>query len=66
MAERGQVGAPKDRSAVSRCHCWFAAGWSPPWILALNEGSPQEAYVIVGIAVKALHRLWERQRRLEG
>ena len=63
--ERGQVGAPKGRSVVSRCHCWFAAEWSFPWVLALNEGSPQEARVIVGTAVEVLHRLWERQRRLD-
>lgn len=64
--ERGQVGAPKGRSAVSRCHCRFAAERSSPWVWALNEGSPQEARVIVGTAVEVLHRLWERQRRLDG
>lgn len=47
---------------VSRCHCGFAAGWSPPWVLALNEGSPQEAHVIVGTVVEVLHRLSEAKK----
>lgn len=47
--------APKGKSVVRRCHCWFAAGWSSPWVLALNEGSPQEARVILGNTVDILY-----------
>lgn len=64
--EGSHIGAPKGRAAVSWCHCWFASGWSVPWALALSEGRPQEAHIIVGTTVQALHRLWEKQRRLQG
>lgn len=46
---------------LSAC-CWV----EHPLGLALNEGSPQEACVIVGTTVEVLPWLWERQERLEG
>lgn len=36
-----------------------------PWGFDFEQRSPQEAQLIVGTTVEVIHRLWEKQRRLE-